>query len=282
MTEVEALYLEIDEITRSWRQGDYFFEITEFSFRANPDHHIATTEKLEKDDTIIDRLVLGACLVSQTCDVVRSCKDRPYVEISPLIVVPADQIESIEKGNRPNYGFLPSLKAKSIVVDLDMVMTIEKSCLKNVDRKQGCLGDAERAKFGQQLARKRQRFAFPTQFSKNTVAKFRNKVTSKYNHPESPDGIAFKALREIRVFADPRWDADEIKIHFYFILNHEVAIDKSNWKKHERDWLLLMKKCDRFIEITGELTTLEIMSANEYVHSVPLDLDHLSEAPRDE
>lgn len=274
-TVIEERFADIDQLTALWRQGDCFIGSHEFIFQTNPNHHISSEENLAEEDTVLFQDTLGFCVISQTCDITRSCKDRHYLEVSPLVHVTSERLLEIEKGKRPSYGFIPNIKEHGLVADLDRVMTIEKSCLKGLKRTEGCVTDNQRLAFAQCLVRKRARFAFPDEFNFIT-SDLQDRMIDKHKK-ESPEGQALRALKEIRVFASPSWDAEQVSVHFFFIRD---ALKKdfkgTDWDTFLTKWLSLIEKTPCYHCVTGEITTMEILSAEEYVTSAQLDLDHLS------
>lgn len=272
---LDPKYAKINETTKHWRQGDCMLGEHEFMFVPNPQNHIATSETLNGDEDVIVQEVSGLCVVSQTCDIVRCCSDRPYIEVSPLVEVAETKMAEIEKGERPNYGFLPKLKGRKFAVDLDRVMTLEKSCLEDIERVEGCGSDGERRSFSKALSRKRMRFAFPNEFNK-LASKLRGRIIEKHDK-QSSEGEALRSLEEIRVCAAPSWQDNEIDLYFYFIRKPEERSFKgTSWEELLKIWMGLLKEDERFKNIGGEVTTLEVLSAQEYVDSDQLDLDHLS------
>ena len=119
------------------------------------------------------------------------------------------------------------------------------------------------------------RFAFPNEFNK-LASKLRDRIIEKHDK-QSPEGEALRSLDEIRVCAAPSWQDDEIDLHFYFIRKPEEKTFKgTSWDELFKKWMALLKEDEKFKNIGGEVTTLEVLSAKEYVDSDQLDLDHLS------
>lgn len=94
---------------------------------------------------------------TQTCDLVRRCAGRPLVEVSPLVEVDDRVVREIERGRRPNYGFIPGVAPRRLVVDLDRVMTVEKAVVAAWARVEGSRTDDDARRFSLALARKRAR-----------------------------------------------------------------------------------------------------------------------------
>jgi hypothetical protein len=191
---------------------------------------------------LAETAVRGFVVVSQTCDIVRSCRERPYIEVAPLVEVKASDLPMIERGRRPRYVGAPGLRNHALVGDLDRVMTVEKAVVATWDHLAGCFTDWETRDFARALARKRTRFAFPDDFTA-LASKLQSRLQDKHDK-QSDEGEALRALREIRVRAAPSWDDDPVDILFWFI-RHE---DEPDFKG--QSW-------DRFLEnLQEEINTV--------------------------
>ena len=70
---------------------------------------------------------------------------------------------------------------------------------------------------------------------------------------------------------------------FWFIRRDEgLDFEGKSWAGLLRDWLKLVPRAGRFVDVEGQVATLDELSAAEYVASDALDLDHLSLQPRRE
>ncbi len=86
-----------------------------------------------------------------------------------------------------------------------------------------------------------------------------------------------RSLREIRVRAAPSWDADTVEVMFWIIRKgDQPSFEKTDWFKLLEAWLKLVPEEGRFTTVEGLVTTLDDLTARDYVESDPLDLDHLS------
>src|SRR5438105_2299413 len=112
--ETEKTFTDINQITAQWAQGDCALGAYEFFFKANPSHHVATSNSLKEDEDIIAQEIDGFCVVTQTCDIVRDCKDRPYLEVVPVVSLDETAYEEAAKGGRPNYGYIPALRDRKM------------------------------------------------------------------------------------------------------------------------------------------------------------------------
>jgi hypothetical protein len=273
----DAGHERIDEILETWRQGDcvlgehWFLFRTDLAQPLTKDGAVAAAEKT--DDATSE--VVGFMVVTQTCGIIRSCQRRPFLEVCPLVVVKDDVLREVERGRRPNYAFIAGLAAQQLVADLDRVMTVEKSVLRNWQRVRGCNTDDDARRMSQALARKRARVAFPDAFVR-LASSLMSRMSSKHDK-ESDEGRALRALREIRVRASPSWKADKVELMFWFIRSEDQpSFENQRWDHYLEAWLKRMPSSGRFAQAEGVVQTLDDLTAREYIESDPLDLDHLS------
>lgn len=275
--ECEVWIHEINAALQKWCQGDYVLGEQWFVQRFNPKRPLTNESKNVSGEEVelVESDIEGLVVVTQTCDIVRSCNSRPFLEVVPLLKVNEEQLYDIQRGKRPQFAYIPGAAEHYLVADLDRVMTVEKAVIVEWERKAGCSNDQEVRALGKALARKRVRFAFPDDFTK-LAKKLGDRLQDKHNR-ESSEGEALRALREIRVQAAPSWDATEIELMFWFI-RHEKQdnFQGTEWNQQLSKWLQLISESGRFKSIGGVVVTLEDMTAKDYVESDQLDLDHLS------
>ena len=280
----------VDAALKEWRQGDCVRGEHWFVHRFNPQCPLTSdSADVAKEETdLSESEVKGFVVVTQTCDVVRSCLARPFIEVIPLIELNEQFLEEISskgskeqfldevrKSRRPQYAYIPGVAGFNLIADLDRVMTVEKAVIAEWERIPGCQNDEEIRALGQTLARKRVRFAFPDDFNK-FVKKLQERMRDKHNKPND-EGEALRALREIRVRAEPSWSSSEIRLIFWFIRDEEQnQFEGTGWEQLLTQWLQLIPASGRFTKVEGLVKSLEDMKAKEYVESDPLDLDHLS------
>jgi hypothetical protein len=268
---------QVDAALKEWSQGDCVLGEQWFVHRFNAQCPLTdiSRDALSDDSDLVESEVLGFAVVTQTCDIVRSCASRPFIEVVPLVAVDERNLYEIQRGRRPQYAFIPALAEKSLVADLDRVMTLEKAVAMQWKRISGCSTDGERRALGLALARKRIRFAFPDDFTQLS-RKLQSRLQEKHDK-SSDEGDALRALREIRVRASPSWNAPEIELMFWFIRNeNEPNFKGIGWYELLGKWLDLVPESGRFHSVEGQITTMEDLSAKDYIESDPLDLDHLS------
>lgn len=142
-----------------------------------------------------------------------------------------------------------------------------------MDTADGLCSDEERRAFAEALARKRARFAFPDDFEE-IAAGFKDRITHKHDR-ESAEGEQLRALREIRVAAQPSWDAQVVSLKFWFIVDEE-SMNTAELRHGCEAWVKRLAPQGRFSRIDYDLVSLDGLSAREYSESDRLDLDHLS------
>jgi len=272
----------IDDAMREWRQGDIALDVDWFVHVGDPSVALSDMAAESPDAGIqaLTSAVRGLVVLTQTCDLVRSCTTRPYVECAPLVEVDEAYLHEVERGRRPSHAALPALMPERLVVDLDRVMTVEKSIVADWTRQPGWTLDADARRFAQSLVRKRARFAFPDDFTA-FARKLSSRLSGKHDKG-SDEGRALRALSEIRVQATPSWDAPSITILFWFVRDElQPAFEGRNWNDLLDSWLALVPSIGRFEVVEGLVVPLETLNGVDYVSSDRLDFDHLSssEAP---
>lgn len=273
----ESIHEKIDELLQAWRQGDcvvgdehWFLQRTHVEAPLTPEGEAASIQGMD----VVETEVFGFIVLSQTCDIVRSCSDRPFVEVSPLVKISPQLMHEVERFQRPRYAYAPGASSLGLVADLDRVMTVEKSVVARWKRTRGCQDDADSRRLALALTRKRARFAFPDDFAP-FVDPLRKRLSSKHDK-NSPEGRALRALQEIRVSAHPSWDAPQVSLTFWFIHNEEQPVfEGESWVSWLDKWMKLLPPGTRF-KPEGLRATLAELRAADYLGSDPLDLDHLS------
>lgn len=219
--------------------------------------------------------VAGLVMLSQTCDIVRSCQQRPFLEVAPLVPVDDTLLEEIRRLKRPGFAYVPAMADRLLVADLDRTMTIEKALARGWTRIEGCRTDAERRDFALALSRKRSRFAFPDDFQEATAG-FQDHL-ARTASKQTDEGAHIRALSEIRVRAAPSWDAPEVDLTFWFIKEADPrGATTVDWPAWIDKWNRLIAKPGRFRIEPPTALPLEGMTARDYCESDRLDLDRAS------
>ncbi len=271
---------DIDATLSQWSQGDCMIgDDCWFVTRFDPQRPLtpaaADVVAVDPYTDLTESSVSGFVVVTQTCDLVRSCAERPFLEISPLIQVNAERLEEIRRLKRPGYAYITGVADRFLVADLDRVMTVEKAVVAGWERISGCPSDADTRLLGEALARKRSRFAFPDDF--NEFAHSLQKRMQDKHEKSSTEGKALRALLEVRVSATPAWDAEDVALIFWFIRTEaDDLFEDQAWHELLDGWLKLLPPSARFSSVDGTVVSLDDMTAKEYLHSDRLDLDRLS------
>ena len=277
----------IDRALQAWRQGDVSLdaglEFLHFADLSRP-HSPASTqiaeelahdrEAIEAGPTPVLDAVRGVVMLSQTCDVVRGCRNRPFVEVAPLIEVPGRWVEEIRRLKRPAFAYVPATVGERLVADLDRTMTVEKAIVAGWTRISGWETGDDLRDFARALARKRSRFAFPDDFIV-AARSLQERLTDKHNR-QTVEGAHLRALREIRVRAAPSWDDGEVRLNWWFIKDADPVDAPVDWSSFVDQWLALFDQAGRFRLEPPVACRLDDMTARDYVESDHLDLDRVS------
>ena len=77
----------INQTLANWAQGDCTLDFRDFFYAA--DRKTALTPEaayLEEDELqVVISEIEGCMVVTQTCDIVRSCTQRPFIQVAPLV-----------------------------------------------------------------------------------------------------------------------------------------------------------------------------------------------------
>ena len=274
---------EIDGCLSSWRQGDVvmgaavpFIHFANLAAPVTPEAVQLALQAAHTDMDIVAVEIPGFVVVSQTCDLVRNCQERPYVEICPLVSLPDSLVGHLQRNRLARFAPLPALDNKNLAVDLDRVMTVEKGVLASIteQRKRGVLSEIQAQILTETLGRKRTRAALPNEFT-GAVGPLRERILNKYEK-NSPEGIFVQSVREIRVRSMPSWTADEIEVEFLFVFDSvsQIPADADRWITALLKFVAIGGK---IISIDGRPVGLDQLSAASYLESYRLDLDHLSQ-----
>lgn len=223
-----------------------------------------------------DRLVV----VSQTCDILRDCSQRPFVLLAPVVTLDEPAAGEARRGYRPRFIPLPGLEDHAFA-DLDLVISAEKSAFLDVEMMRGLPDDAAQRRFGIAAGRVFSRQAFPNDLVislRGLVARVRQKHAK-----ESPEGRALAILEEIRITGSPSWDAQAVDVFITFSpatrADANEVMPDDEWDELVDSWLRQAEPFHVIRTVDGAMIPLEELSALEYADSDPLDLDFLSWAP---
>jgi hypothetical protein len=277
---------EITEALQSWRQGDFilgsdlaFVHVARLSKPLTEGAALLADELPEvegdSDFGTVTTEAPGFILLSQTCDIVRNCEDRPFVELAALVKVSEQEVEHIRRLKRPSFAYVPGATELQLVADLERTLTIEKAVLATLQRMPGLTTLQEATDFAEALSRKRSRFAFPNDFVR-AIKKLHKRLDDRAGK-QSEEGKHVDAIREIRVSAHPTWEADEVQLVFWFIKEHNPQ--PQNWHQFLSEWEGLIDKSGRFkTDEPFYIVDIDDITAKDYLESQRLDYDQLSAA----
>jgi hypothetical protein len=225
------------------------------------------------DQAIVTSDTRGFVVVTQSCDLLRDCHVRPMAELAPLIEMTPAQVEEVRRLKRPNFAYVPAVAAQNLVADLERTMTIEKAVLAKLQRKPGVDTDRERA----DLARKRQRFAFPDSFN-DALRPLQQRLDKQASKKNSEEGTHVNALIEIRAAAAPAWEGPKVSVTLWLIKGDDPQ--PNNWQHYAAAWGQLFNDPAGVYTLDGvpRVVRLEDMRASEYLASHHLDWDQLTKA----
>lgn len=275
---------QINAAMENWRQGDFFLSedlffihLADLARPLTSEADEIASERIETGDTLevegVPSAVIGYVVITQTCDIVRDCKARSYVELCPLVEVEPSVVNQTRLLRRPAFAFVPGASDKNLIADLDRILTVEKSFLSKFDCTVGCRDDSERRVFADALARHRTRPAFPDDFN-DCMRPVRDHL-KKIHRGTDPEGLLIQSVGEIRVSASPNWDAEQISVFVWFILSPESASPSTDISPYVNKWLALFGASKRY-DLQAIVCRLEDMKASDYVGGDRLDLDQLS------
>ncbi|MDE0652795.1 MAG: hypothetical protein OXI26_04025 [bacterium] len=216
-------------------------------------------------------------VVSQTCDIVRPCQERPYLLVAPVVTLGERDAGEARRGSRPRFVALPGVGNQDFV-DLDRVMTVEKSIVLTSTPIRGLPDEASQRRFGAGVARSFSRFAFPDDLSASLRGLVKH-IRSKHDR-DSLGGRALRIVKEIRVTGSPSWDAAEINAFVSFCpatLEEATSLmTEEEWDVLVDEWIGRAKPYGVIQSVDGAMIPLDRMRARDYLDSDPLDLDYLS------
>jgi hypothetical protein len=261
-----------------WRQGDYSLTLAE----------ILTVDGLIEEDGILPDVaaaaVPGLVVVTQTCDIVNAVPGKDYVVVCPLKMMTEQALEDVRKGRSPAAAVLEHPPQPNLVVDLGRMMSIHKSVLARMERRDGFSTDAGRTRFAEALERKHGRFAFPDSFNDHVLAKLRDRILGAHGKPTSENGKAYRSIQTARVTAAPHWEAPDLEVTFHFILvpEDEREATRAQIAKTLDDHLgkITWPSGIRAAKPLYIMTTMEEMTAATWTQSQPIDWDFISSAGR--
>ncbi len=275
----------IDARLSFWRQGDVVLtddwvaiHLADLAAPGTPDSEALAASRSGEGELGLDVVAIdapGFMVVSQTCDIVRSCAERPLVEVCPLQPIPESKAPLIRAGRMSRYLWSPALGDALLAADLDHVTTMEKAALVRFDsdRTAAIATHAEARALAEALGRKRSRAALPDDFVA-VLERLQRRVLERHNK-QTNEGAFLRGMREIRVRPAPSWDADSVEVEVLFLFSSSADLP-SDADEQAEALIKLVRAAGRFAMIEGRIATLDSLTAATYLASDRLDLEHLS------
>jgi hypothetical protein len=119
----------INSWLQHWRQGDVVLDSgLEFLHLGDLSRPLSSASRqiansLEPDEIpqgatpILDE-VAGLVMLTQTCDIIRDCRKRPFVDVAPLVQVTADELSDIRRLRRPAFVYVPGAAGDRLLLTL--------------------------------------------------------------------------------------------------------------------------------------------------------------------
>lgn len=280
---------EIDQVNKAlqiWRQGDVVLgetlpaiHLADLAVPGTPESEQYAAEQIAAGEkpslSVVSVDFPGFMVVSQTCDIVRDCATREYVELCPLTEVPEHKLGQVRAGRMPRYLSCSGLGDRGLAADLDHVSTVEKRTLIqfNDQRVAGVNAEEERRRLASALARKRARAALPDEFVA-FIEPLQRRVKERHGR-HTDEGRFLAAVREMRALPDPDWGTTSVEVTLFFLFDNSAQIPPDATEQMAS----LIKRVvpnDQFT-LNGRIMTMEQMTAATYLASDALDLDALSD-----
>lgn len=262
----------IDALMQSLRQGDYVIGDCGFLFLGR-DHSADAADQIATPVAAVLQRVHGLVLVSQSCDIVRGCRQRPYVEFAPLVVADPATMNSVIRRRSNQFVALSSeTTAHNRVVDLDRVMTVEKAVAANWQFGRGLETDEEVRTFARCLARKRQRAAFPAEL-RAMLQPLRRDLEKKHR---SPAVEAIAKLFEIRVRPSPNWHAPRVVVEFWLVSEPADGLGGTEVTAVHDAFAERIAAAGNLVVGPIQITSLVALTAADYLSSDHLEFDDLT------
>ena len=283
---------EVDLALASWRQGDLivisgdddrlsFVYIADLALPLTAEAQLQAEEASREDEPMglagISKREAGFAVLTQTCDIVRPCHDRSFLELAPLVTIAhRGDLEDIRKERRPAFAWLPEAAQRGWAVNLDRVMTVEKSVIAARERLPGWTDEADLRRFARALARKRARFAFPDDVVR-ILAPLRTRLTAKAGK-QSDAGAMIAQIRQIRIRATPsRTSSGPIEITPIFVIEDGITGEaRAKLCRWVQDWCAVLQSNERYSVLPPIIHSRDDLTARDMDDSDQLDLDHLS------
>lgn len=216
----QALSARVDLATKQWKQGDAFAQVPLVRVADADNPLTGAAHRAHKDGRTgiiaLREILEWGAIVTQTCDLVRPCGQRPHVHIAAVVQLRDQELLEAARGWRPRYSPAPWI-GPDWFIDFDRQSMVEKSVLMSCGRGGGPTSPAEERHLARALARHRERHAFPDDVAiclKPVIDRLRSKAGKA-----TPQGRRVDEVVEIRLGADPDWEHSQIDLEVIFVVD---------------------------------------------------------------
>lgn len=216
-------------------------------------------------------LLHGGILVSQTCELVRASLKHPFATIAPIVhLIPPDR-KLAEDWRMTRYIPLPT-KEVGMFGDLSLSFPIEKSVLLDVKVVKNGLSDDDKRILGNHIGKFFGRPALPDDVVEATRGLGK---LFRRNGADNPEGLGRDAVWMVRMTPMGTWSDDPLRFHVLFCVQTErdlSTVSEQGWRDAVHGWVESIEVTNRIGGVTGEVVSLERLSAAEWLHSDEYDL----------
>ena len=216
-------------------------------------------------------------LVSQTCDVVRDCRENPFIALAAVAYLEEPLATEARRGHRPRLVPLPGI-GLSAFADMDLVVSAEKSALLEAQQTRGLRDPEDQRRFARAVGRVYQRPALRDDLNES-LRGLVQRVKAKHDR-DSDEGRLLDSLVDIRVAERPTETGNKIHVTVMFCpasrAQAEATAPGQTWDEYLSRWVGRANKVGIVASIDGYVVPLDEMSARDYLATDPLDLDYLT------
>ena len=216
-------------------------------------------------------LPYGGMIASQTCELVRASAKHPFATVAPIVGLQKPDQKFASDWRMTRYVPLPFV-GDGMFADLSLCFAIEKSVLLNSHVARQQLPDDDRRKLGHHIGRFFGRPALPDDVVK-AIGAF-SKIFRTAG-PRTPEGLARDTVWMIRLIPLSKWSDDPLRFHIFFCVESEkdlAVVTEQQWLDAVDEWVETIDITNRISGVTAEITSLERLSAYEWLHSDEHDL----------
>lgn len=214
--EVEpALAATVDAAATTWKQGTVFAGAAIVRYALADLPLTAAAARAGSGPAAVREPLDLSVVISQTCEVVRPCVQRPMVHLAAVVRLTGRTLDEAKRKWRPQYVQVP-WAGDDLFADLEVQGIVEKSVLLGANLVAACPDPLAGMRFADGLARHRSRFGFPDDLAPTLeplVTRFREKAGK-----DTPQGRRIAEVVAIRATAQPSWNDTPMSVELVFVI----------------------------------------------------------------